>query len=160
MCSFCRQFGRATGRTGVPNFIRNLRDFTGVLARGGIRVAKLWRQPRHDGRPRRWLRYYPKRNHNVVVLVSREEAGVKAAAVMPGCRPGRSRQAWIRTPARVCYVLASERGAAPLFSEELRRLDVVGCGDYLSIGQIYLLDNPLLREQLTLEHVKPRLLGH
>jgi len=32
--------------------------------------------------------------------------------------------------------------------------------NYLSVGQIYLLDNPLLREKLTLEHVKPRLLGH
>jgi len=32
--------------------------------------------------------------------------------------------------------------------------------NYLSVGQIYLLDNPLLREPLTLEHVKPRLLGH
>src|SRR6187401_196709 len=32
--------------------------------------------------------------------------------------------------------------------------------NYLSVGQIYLLDNPLLREQLLPEHVKPRLLGH
>jgi len=32
--------------------------------------------------------------------------------------------------------------------------------NYLSVGQIYLLDNPLLREPLTQEHVKPRLLGH
>jgi xylulose-5-phosphate/fructose-6-phosphate phosphoketolase len=32
--------------------------------------------------------------------------------------------------------------------------------NYLSVGQIYLLGNPLLREPLTLEHVKPRLLGH
>ena len=32
--------------------------------------------------------------------------------------------------------------------------------NYLSVGQIYLLDNPLLREPLALEHVKPRLLGH
>jgi xylulose-5-phosphate/fructose-6-phosphate phosphoketolase len=32
--------------------------------------------------------------------------------------------------------------------------------DYLSVGQIYLLDNPLLREPLAAEHVKPRLLGH
>jgi xylulose-5-phosphate/fructose-6-phosphate phosphoketolase len=32
--------------------------------------------------------------------------------------------------------------------------------NYLSVGQIYLLDNPLLREPLTLAHVKPRLLGH
>jgi xylulose-5-phosphate/fructose-6-phosphate phosphoketolase len=32
--------------------------------------------------------------------------------------------------------------------------------NYLSVGQIYLLDNPLLREPLKLEHVKPRLIGH
>ena len=32
--------------------------------------------------------------------------------------------------------------------------------NYLSVGQIYLYDNPLLRKRLTLEHVKPRLLGH
>ena len=32
--------------------------------------------------------------------------------------------------------------------------------NYLSVGQIYLLDNPLLREPLKLEHVKPRLVGH
>ena len=32
--------------------------------------------------------------------------------------------------------------------------------NYLSVGQIYLLDNPLLREPLRPEHVKPRLLGH
>ncbi len=32
--------------------------------------------------------------------------------------------------------------------------------NYLSVGQVYLLDNPLLREKLTIEHVKPRLLGH
>ena len=32
--------------------------------------------------------------------------------------------------------------------------------NYLSVGQIYLYANPLLREPLTIEHVKPRLLGH
>jgi len=32
--------------------------------------------------------------------------------------------------------------------------------NYLSVGQIYLYDNPLLRKTLTLEHIKPRLLGH
>jgi xylulose-5-phosphate/fructose-6-phosphate phosphoketolase len=32
--------------------------------------------------------------------------------------------------------------------------------NYLSVGQIYLLDNPLLTEPLTLDHIKPRLLGH
>src|SRR5215211_4915931 len=45
--------------------------------------------------------------------------------------------------------------------EELRRLDAWWrAANYLSVGQIYLYDNPLLREPLTLEHVKPRLLGH
>src|SRR4051794_18623713 len=32
--------------------------------------------------------------------------------------------------------------------------------NYLSVGQIYLMDNPLLKTPLTLEHIKPRLLGH
>ena len=32
--------------------------------------------------------------------------------------------------------------------------------NYLSVGQIYLYDNPLLKKTLTLEHIKPRLLGH
>ena len=50
---------------------------------------------------------------------------------------------------------------APLDAEELRRLDAFWrAANYLSVGQIYLLDNPLLREPLRAEHVKPRLLGH
>ena len=32
--------------------------------------------------------------------------------------------------------------------------------NYLSVGQIYLYDNPLLKKTLTKEHIKPRLLGH
>ena len=49
----------------------------------------------------------------------------------------------------------------PLTDEALARLDATWrAANYLSVGQIYLLDNPLLREPLTLEHVKPRLLGH
>jgi xylulose-5-phosphate/fructose-6-phosphate phosphoketolase len=32
--------------------------------------------------------------------------------------------------------------------------------NYLSLGQIYLYDNPLLKQSLTKEHIKPRLLGH
>src|SRR3954451_6023265 len=51
--------------------------------------------------------------------------------------------------------------AGPLAAEELVRLDAYWrAANYLSVGQIYLLDNPLLREPLRLEHVKPRLLGH
>jgi xylulose-5-phosphate/fructose-6-phosphate phosphoketolase len=49
----------------------------------------------------------------------------------------------------------------PLTSTELRRLDEYWrAANYLSVGQIYLLDNPLLREPLRIEHTKPRLLGH
>ena len=46
-------------------------------------------------------------------------------------------------------------------AEELQLLDAYWrAANYLSVGQIYLLDNPLLREPLRREHVKPRLLGH
>src|SRR5438045_6119500 len=49
----------------------------------------------------------------------------------------------------------------PLTSDELERLNAWWrAANYLSVGQIYLLANPLLREPLRLEHVKPRLLGH
>jgi xylulose-5-phosphate/fructose-6-phosphate phosphoketolase len=48
-----------------------------------------------------------------------------------------------------------------LAKDELRRVDAYWrAANYLSVGQIYLLDNPLLREPLRPEHVKPRLLGH
>jgi phosphoketolase len=44
---------------------------------------------------------------------------------------------------------------------DLERIDAYWrAANYLSVGQIYLLDNPLLREPLAAEHVKPRLLGH
>src|SRR6266571_4699889 len=49
----------------------------------------------------------------------------------------------------------------PLSPEELRQIHAYWrAANYLSVGQIYLYANPLLREPLTLEHVKPRLLGH
>ncbi len=48
-----------------------------------------------------------------------------------------------------------------LGTDELRKLNAYwSAANYLSIGQIYLLDNPLLREPLRREHIKPRLLGH
>jgi xylulose-5-phosphate/fructose-6-phosphate phosphoketolase len=51
--------------------------------------------------------------------------------------------------------------AGPLNQEELRKLDAYWrAANYLSVGQIYLRDNALLREPLKLEHTKPRLLGH
>jgi Phosphoketolase len=49
----------------------------------------------------------------------------------------------------------------PLTADELALIDAYWrAANYLSVGQIYLLDNPLLREPLRPEHVKPRLLGH
>ncbi len=48
-----------------------------------------------------------------------------------------------------------------LSDDELRLIDAWWrAANYLAVGQIYLLDNPLLREPLSAEHVKPRLLGH
>lgn len=50
---------------------------------------------------------------------------------------------------------------SPLSVEEIRKIDAYWrAANYLSVGQIYLLDNPLLKQPLALEHVKPRLLGH
>jgi xylulose-5-phosphate/fructose-6-phosphate phosphoketolase len=49
----------------------------------------------------------------------------------------------------------------PLTAEEERLMDAYWrAANYLSVGQIYLYDNPLLREPLKIEHIKPRLLGH
>jgi xylulose-5-phosphate/fructose-6-phosphate phosphoketolase len=51
--------------------------------------------------------------------------------------------------------------AGPLATEQLRLMDAWWrAANYLSVAQVYLLDNPLLTEPLRLEHVKPRLLGH
>src|SRR5256714_1072999 len=50
---------------------------------------------------------------------------------------------------------------SPLIQEELSKIHAYWrASNYLSVGQIYLYANPLLREPLKLEHVKPRLLGH
>jgi xylulose-5-phosphate/fructose-6-phosphate phosphoketolase len=52
-------------------------------------------------------------------------------------------------------------GAQALTAEELRKIDAYwrAC-NYLCVGMLYLLDNPLLREPLKVEHIKQRLLGH
>ena len=49
----------------------------------------------------------------------------------------------------------------PLSPELLRKMNAYWqAANYLSVGQIYLYCNPLLKERLTLQHIKPRLLGH
>src|SRR5215510_7695649 len=48
-----------------------------------------------------------------------------------------------------------------LSDNDVRKIDAYWrAANYLSVGQIYLYDNPLLTEPLRLEHIKPRLLGH
>ncbi len=69
----------------------------------------------------------------------------------------------LTTPARRGNKTKAADGTArtPLSAEMLRKMDAYWrAANYLSVGQIYLYDNPLLREPLRLEHVKPRLLGH
>jgi len=49
----------------------------------------------------------------------------------------------------------------PLSTDMLKKMDAYWrASNYLSVGQIYLWDNPLLKEPLTLSHIKPTLLGH
>ena len=51
--------------------------------------------------------------------------------------------------------------SAAISKEEIKKIHAYWrAANYLSVGQIYLLDNPLLKEPLRLEHIKPRLLGH
>ena len=58
--------------------------------------------------------------------------------------------------------VAPERAPlTPLSQEELHSINAYWrAANYLSVGQIYLMDNPLLKKPLKPEHVKPRLLGH
>jgi len=54
-----------------------------------------------------------------------------------------------------------QKSNEPLPTEELRKMHAYWrAANYLSVGQIYLYANPLLREPLKIEHIKPRLLGH
>ena len=56
---------------------------------------------------------------------------------------------------------ATSGPAAPVMAEDLVKLHAYWrAANYLAVGQIYLLDNALLREPLRAEHIKPRLLGH
>jgi xylulose-5-phosphate/fructose-6-phosphate phosphoketolase len=56
---------------------------------------------------------------------------------------------------------ARTKGAGPLAPGLLQKIDAYWrAANYLSVGQIYLYDNPLLKQPLRREHIKPRLLGH
>jgi xylulose-5-phosphate/fructose-6-phosphate phosphoketolase len=63
--------------------------------------------------------------------------------------------------ARATDRATTAEAGGPLSPDELRLLHAYWrAANYLSVGQIYMLDNPLLREPLRLDHIKPRLLGH
>jgi xylulose-5-phosphate/fructose-6-phosphate phosphoketolase len=56
---------------------------------------------------------------------------------------------------------ARQHSKQPLAPEELRKVHAYWrAANFVSVGQIYLYANPLLREPLSLKHIKPRLLGH
>src|SRR6266436_6572334 len=81
---------------------------------------------------------------------------------MPGPLLTMPRSARDSPPGEIHVAIHSRRSAvSPLSDAELALLDAWWrAANYLSIGQIYLRDNPLLRQPLRVEHVKPRLLGH
>ena len=63
-------------------------------------------------------------------------------------------------PSATAYAQAAET-LQTLSANELQKVHAYWrAANYLSVGQIYLYDNPLLREPLRLKHIKPRLLGH
>jgi xylulose-5-phosphate/fructose-6-phosphate phosphoketolase len=65
------------------------------------------------------------------------------------------------TMAKVTTEARTPAPVTPLSGPELKAIDAYWrASNYLSVGQIYLYDNPLLKKPLTKEHVKPRLLGH
>jgi hypothetical protein len=64
-------------------------------------------------------------------------------------------------PRKLHVMEESASSESPLLADELRKIHAYWrAANYLSVGQIYLMDNPLLKEPLQLKHVKPRLLGH
>src|SRR3989475_7617654 len=80
---------------------------------------------------------------------------------MKNCRwRGRSGRCLVRVAAKIARNMKQRRTKA-LGRDLLNRIDAYWrAANYLSVGQIYLYDNPLLKEPLKREHIKPRLLGH
>ncbi len=57
--------------------------------------------------------------------------------------------------------ISGQSNSSPLTNDEMRKIDAYWrAANFLSVGQIYLYDNPLVRKPLKIEHIKPRLLGH
>src|SRR3712207_1032094 len=76
-------------------------------------------------------------------------------------KPSRRRRTAAPAPSPAPGANAAATGEGPLWPDLLQRMDAWWrAANYLSVGQIYLYDNPLLRKPLKAEDVKPRLLGH
>ena len=119
----------------------------GLLARAGVSTKQLRNEAAGRWRQADWLTL---RLLAVCALAGRARAG--------HARAGRS---WTGRPSGTEVTTTAPRGAASPSGTDLRELDAWWrAANYLSVGQIYLLDNPLLREPLQPEHIKPRLLGH
>ncbi|WP_255354628.1 phosphoketolase [Novosphingobium sp. Fuku2-ISO-50] len=84
-----------------------------------------------------------------------------AEARMNGKDPTMDMQLAERDPAQGRMLMVRSAGQPTLDPVEARLIDAWWrAANYLSVGQIYLYDNPLLREPLTLDHVKPIVVGH
>ena len=85
-----------------------------------------------------------------------------ARSKIKGSPRGPKEESHVRTEQSPLYGTASSKiKDAPLSRDELNKIDAYWrAANYLSVGQIYLYDNPLLKKPLTKEHIKPRLLGH
>src|SRR5262245_45759668 len=88
-----------------------------------------------------------------------------ASSVVSTASTGRRVRRWGESAKRGVSGMHAEAVEAavegPLTAEELELIDAYWrAANYLAVAQIYLLDNPLLREKLEPEHIKPRLLGH
>ena len=84
----------------------------------------------------------------------------KYSAGRPSTRGNQARRIFNGTNVQLTF-LRSQAVTNPLSSEMLRKMNAYWrAANYLSVGQIYLFDNPLLKEPLQAGHVKPRLLGH
>src|SRR5436190_4767453 len=153
-----RRRGRQASPRGERWRLRDRARDAGARARR-LRARRTGGRPPAAARVRRGLRR-PRRPRHARDRGRSGRAGRRLGSVRP-CRR-RSSLRRLRAAERARDL---RQGAAVSGSEaaerELHLLDSYWrAANYLSVGQIYLLDNPLLRQPLEAEHVKPRLLGH
>src|SRR5438132_6400955 len=115
---------------------------SGYLARSKEKCGKCqsdFTGDRQGNRPRHW---------DGRRMDDREDSKPRAGS------PGRKRDAPMKTKKK-------NLAEKPLSRDLLQKMNAYWrAANYLSVGQIYLYDNPLLKEPLKLSHIKPRLLGH